>query len=192
MVYRMNNNIFQEYAQAEQLLEQHDVMASPAELHGILCGLLCGGVAATGKQWLTEFNSLVNDGLPMPSAVRSWLEQLFITTQTALNQQTGLELLVPDEDCPLDERLQSISEWVQAFLAGFAVMQQELNRASEELQEMIGDFSNISQLDDEFQEDEENEASYFVLYEHVKLGAMLAFEEFGKTLPQVEASPTLH
>ena len=26
----------------------------------------------------------------------------------------------------------------------------------------------------------------------VKLGAMLAFEEFGKTLPQVEASPTLH
>jgi uncharacterized protein YgfB (UPF0149 family) len=57
---------------------------------------------------------------------------------------------------------------------------------------MIGDFSNISQLDDEFEEDEENEASYFVLYEHVKLGAMLAFEEFGKTLPQVEASPTLH
>ena len=192
MVYRMNNNIFQEYAQAEELLEQHDVMASPAELHGILCGLLCGGVDATGKQWLTEFNSLVNDGLPMPSAVRSWLEQLFITTQTALNQQTGLELLVPDEDCPLDERLQSISEWVQAFLAGFAVMQQELNRASEELQEMIGDFSNISQLDDEFEEDEENEASYFVLYEHVKLGAMLAFEEFGKVLPQVEASPTLH
>lgn len=192
MVYRMNNNIFQEYAQAEQLLEQHDVMASPAELHGILCGLLCGGVAATGKQWLTEFNALVNDGLPMPSAVRSWLEQLFIATQTALNQQTGLELLVPDEDCPLDERLQSISEWVQAFLAGFAVMQQELNRASEELQEMIGDFSNISQLDDEFEEDEENEASYFVLYEHVKLGTMLAFEEFGKVLPQVEASPTLH
>ena len=139
MVYRMNNNIFQEYA-GRTAVKQHDVMASPAELHGILCGLLCGGVDATGKQWLTEFNSLVNDGLPMPSAVRSWLEQLFITTQTALNQQTGLELLVPDEDCPLDERLQSISEWVQAFLAGFAVMQQELNRASEELQEMIGRF----------------------------------------------------
>jgi len=134
----------------------------------------------------------VNDGLPMPSAIRSWLEQLFLVTQNALNQQTGLELLVPDEDCPLDERLQAISEWVQAFLAGFAVMQQELNRASEELQEMIGDFSNICQLDDEFEEDEENEASYFVLYEHVKLGAMLAFEEFGQTLPDVEPSPTLH
>lgn len=192
MVYRMNNNIFQEYAQAEQLLEQHDVMASPAELHGILCGLLCGGVAATGKQWLTEFNALVNDGLPMPAAVRGWLEQLFLTTQSALNQQSGLELLLPDEDCPLDERLQSISEWVQAFLAGFAVMQQELNRASEELQEMIGDFSNITQLDDEFEEDEENETSYFVLYEHVKLGTMLAFEEFGNVLPQAEPSPTLH
>lgn len=192
MVYCMNNNIFQEYVQAEQLLEQNDVMASPAELHGIICGLLCGGVQATGKQWLTEFNSLVNDGLPMPAAVRGWLEQLFLLTQSALSQQSGLELLLPDEDGPLDERLQAISEWVQAFLAGFAVMQQDLNRASEELQEMIGDFSNITQLDDEFEEDEENEASYFVLYEHVKLGAMLAFEEFGQFPPQAEKRPTLH
>ena len=58
--------------------------------------------------------------------------------------------------------------------------------------QMIGDFSNITQLDDEFEEDEENEASYFVLYEHVKLGAMLAFEEFGQFLPQAEKRPTLH
>ena len=57
---------------------------------------------------------------------------------------------------------------------------------------MIGDFSNITQLDDEFEEDEDNEASYFVLYEHVKLGAMLAFEEFGQFLPQAEKRPTLH
>ena len=192
MVYCMNNNVFHEYAQAEALLEQNEVMASPAELHGILCGLLCGGVQATTKQWLTEFNALVNDGLPMPAAVRGWLEQLFVLTQSALTQQSGLELLLPDEDGPLDERLQAISEWVQAFLAGFAVMQQDLNRASDELQEMIGDFSNITQLDDEFEEDEENEASYFVLYEHVKLGAMLAFEEFGQFLPQAEKRPTLH
>ena len=192
MVYRMNNNVFQEYVQAEQLLEQNEVMASPAELHGIICGLLCGGVQSTGKQWLTEFNSLVNDGMPMPAAVRSWLEQLFLLTQSALSQQSGLQLLLPDEDGPLDERLQAVSEWVQAFLAGFAVMQQDLNRASEELQEMIGDFSNITQLDDEFEEDEDNEASYFVLYEHVKLGAMLAFEEFGQFLPQAEKRPTLH
>jgi uncharacterized protein YgfB (UPF0149 family) len=124
----MNNNIFQEYSQAEQLLEQNDVMASPAELHGILCGMLCGGVQSTGKQWLTEFNSLINDGLPMPAAVRSWLEQLFLISQTALSQQSGLELLLPDEEGPLDERLQAISEWVQAFLAGFAVMQKSCRR----------------------------------------------------------------
>lgn len=192
MAGNMNNAIFQEYTQAEGLLEQNDVMASPAELHGILCGFLSGGVTPTGKTWLTEFNSLVNDGIPMPAAVRSWLEELFLATQTALANQSGLELLLPNEDSPLDERLQAISEWSQAFLAGFAVMQQDLNKASEELQEMIGDLSNISQLDNEFEEDAENETSYFVLYEHVKLGAMLAFDEFGKLPQPEEKKPTLH
>ncbi len=192
MVSDMNNNIFQEYAQAERLLEQNEVMASPAELHGILCGFLCGGIAATGKQWLTEFNALINDGIPVPAAVRGWLEEVFLATQEALAQQAGLELLLPDEDSPLDERLQAISEWAQAFLAGFAVLQQDLGKASDELQEMIGDLSNISQLDDEFDEDEDNETSYFVLYEHVKLGVMLAFEEFGLLPPQSDKKPTLH
>ena len=192
MARNMNNAIFQKYTQAEGLLAENDVMASPAELHGILCGFICGGIEATGKKWLTEFNSLVNDGIPMPAAVRSWLEELFLATQGALANQSGLELLLPDEDSPLDERLQAISEWAQAFLAGFAVMQQDLNKASEELQEMIGDLSNISQLDAEFEEDAENETSYFVLYEHVKLGAMLAFDEFGQ-VPQVDdKKPTLH
>lgn len=129
MVSNMNQNIFQEYAQAEMILEQNEVMASPAELHGILCGFLCGGIAATGKQWLTEFNALINDGIPVPAPVRGWLESVFLASQKALTQQSGLELMLPDEDAPLDERLQAISEWAQAFLAGFAVLQQDFRQS---------------------------------------------------------------
>ena len=55
-------------------------------------------------------------------------------------------------------------DWSQAFLAGFGVVQQELSKASEELQEMIQDIASITQVSAEFdQEDEENEASFLVL-----------------------------
>ena len=84
-------------------------------------------------------------------------------------------------------------DWSQAFLAGFGVVQQELSKASEELQEMIQDIASITQVSAEFdQEDDENEASFLVLYEHVRLGVMMAFEEFGKRPDTPSAPPTLH
>lgn len=105
-----------------------------------------------------------------------------------LIDQAGIELLLPEEDVTLEEQLIAVCDWAQAFLAGFAVMQQDLSKASEELQEMLGDIGNITQLEVELEEDSENEASFYVLYEHMKLGVMMAFEEFGQH-PQPDRSP---
>ena len=68
----------------------------------------------------------------------------------------------------------------------------EMFKASAELQEMIQDISSITQVSGDFdQEDEESETAFVVLYEHLKLGATLAFEEFGKGQAQPQR-PTLH
>ena len=84
-----------------------------------------------------------------------------------------------------------MSDWAQAFLAGFAVIQRDLTRASDELQEMLSDISEITQMEQELEDDGETEASYLVIYEHLKLGAMMAFEEFGQR-PAELVSKTLH
>lgn len=187
----MNNDELMNFDRAARLLDEHEVMASPAEMHGVVCGLICGGISSDKAVWQDEFNDLVNDGFGFAPPVRQWLESLFDATLNALCQQSGLELLLPEEDEPLDERLESLADWTQAFLAGFAVRQQDLSRLSEELQEMITDLSNITQLDSEFEEDSENEASYLVLYEHLRLAVMMAFEELGQR-PREEKAPTLH
>ncbi len=187
----MSTSIFHQYEQALRLLEEHEVMASPAEVHGVLCGLLCGGVSGDKNAWQSEINDLLNDGFALPAPVRHWLETLYGATWHALSEQNQLELLLPEEDEPLDERLECLADWVQSFLAGFAVMQQDLAKASEELREMITDLSNITQLDADFEEDDENEASFIVLYEHAKLGVMMAFEEFGQPL-RPKTPHTLH
>ena len=67
----MSSQIFNQYSQASDLLDQYQIMATPAEIHGVLCGLLCGGINPKNQVWLQEFNQLVNDGLPMPATVSS-------------------------------------------------------------------------------------------------------------------------
>lgn len=179
------------FEQAASLLDQHEVMATPAEMHGVLCGLLCGGVALDTDSWQGEFNGLVNDGHAFAAPIRQWLDSLFQQTLQALLSQSGLELLLPDDALPMVVRLESLADWTQAFLAGFAVVQRELSGISEELQEMIEDLTSITQLDTEGETADEDESSYLVLYEHLKLAVMMAFEECGQR-PQANEAPTLH
>ncbi|PJG57638.1 UPF0149 family protein [Aeromonas cavernicola] len=182
-----------DYAAVVALMEQHELMASAVEAHGVICGLVCGGVALDGKSWLPYFNDLVNDGFGLPASVRQVMTTQYERVVESLMAQKGVELLLPGDDAPLDERIDALVDWSQAFLAGFGVVQQELARASQELQEMIQDIASITQVSAEFeQEDEENEASYLVIYEHLKLGIMLAFEECGKRPDAPRTPPTLH
>ena len=188
----MNDNARLDYDAFTSLLEEHNMVATAAEVHGVICGLICGGMAKDDARWQQHFNDLLNDGFGLPAELKKAVNLLFYRVYEDLLSQHRLELLMPDDDQPLDERLDAMMEWAGAFLAGFGVVQQELNKASPELQEMIQDISNITQVSGEFeQEDEESEAAYTVLYEHLKLGATLAFEEFGKGQP-TPRRPTLH
>ncbi|MCS3457639.1 UPF0149 family protein [Aeromonas rivuli] len=181
------------YAALADLMDQHELMATAVEAHGVICGLICGGVPLDDKSWLAPFNDLVNDGFGLPAQVRQVMTELYQDAIEGLMAQKGVELLLPSDDAPLDERIDGLVDWSQAFLAGFGVVQQELSKASEELQEMIQDIANITQVSEEFdQEDEENEVAFLVLYEHVKLGVMMTFEEFGKRPDTPDAPPTLH
>ena len=36
------------YAAVADLMEQHELMATAVEAHGVICGLVCGGVALAG------------------------------------------------------------------------------------------------------------------------------------------------
>lgn len=182
-----------EYAVVADLMEQHELMATAVEAHGVICGLICGGVVLDNKSWLPYFNDLINDGFGLPAQVRQVMTDLYQGVIENLMAQKGVELLLPSDETPLDERIDALVDWSQAFLAGFGVVQQELSKASEELQEMIQDIASITQVSAEFdQEDEENEASFLVLYEHVRLGVMMAFEEFGKRPDAPSTAPTLH
>lgn len=188
----MNDKARLNYEAFNTLLEQHNMVVTAAEVHGVVCGLICGGLAQNDIRWQQHFNALLNDDFALPSEVQKAVNLLFSRVHDELLSQTQFELLLPVDDEALDDRLDAMMEWSAAFLAGFGVVQQELNKASDELQEMIQDISSITQVSSDFdQEDEESETAFVVLYEHLKLGAILAFEEFGSGQAQPKR-PTIH
>ncbi|MFE8730326.1 UPF0149 family protein, partial [Aeromonas hydrophila] len=86
------------YAAVADIMEQHELMASAVEAHGVICGLVCGGVALDEKSWVPHFNDLVNDGFGLPAPVRQVMTDLYHNVVESLMAQKGVELLLPSDD----------------------------------------------------------------------------------------------
>jgi len=184
-----------DYKELAHLLDEHEIQATPAEIHGILCGLICGGIALDGNSWQEPFNDLVNDGFGLPAAVKKAVNELYqATSQSLYEVEYTFDLLLPGDQLPLDERTDAMAQWVQSYLVGFGICQKDLNRLSAELREVIEDFAEIAQVSAEFdQEDEIAQQAYSEVIEYLRVGVLLGYAELGsrpKQQPQVK--PTLH
>jgi uncharacterized protein YgfB (UPF0149 family) len=93
-----------------------------------------------------------------------------------------LELLLPDDEFDLDQRIASLGQWCQGFLTGFAMAgKQQVDGEktySEELTEAISDIAAIAQVSADEGDDEEGEQDYFAVSEYVRIAAMTIFVEF--------------
>lgn len=184
---------YPDYTNFGELLTKHEVMATPAEVHGLLCGLLAAGLPADDQSWQVHLNDLFNDGLALPSVLLRNMEKLIETSEKLLHSdQFGFYPLLPSDDEPLDERSEAMAEWVQNFLVGFALVCQELNKAPEDIQELVNDFNQIAHLSLEFDnEDETNEQAYCEVLEYVRVGCMACYNHYALR-PSIPSSPTLH
>ncbi|WP_019616435.1 UPF0149 family protein [Psychromonas ossibalaenae] len=176
-----------------QTLEDADLFTNASETHGVLSGLVCGGVKLDDQSWRPHFNDVVNEGLGLPRNAQKLVESIY---GQVVNQFTddgmGFNLLLPNDDVPLDERAEAMAQWAQGFLVGFGMVQQALNQASDEIQELIRDIRDISQVSLDFeQEDEESEIAFAEIVEYLRVGAMLCFNAFSRKAP-APVSKTLH
>lgn len=181
------------YEELDALLEQNNLLFSAAELHGVICGLICGGISLTEQSWQSKLYDLTNDGDALPIAVKNSANQLFNTAKEQLQgDELSFSLQQPNDDAPIIERLQALTTWVQSYLVGFGILRSDLKEADADFQELIRDFSDISQLSLEVDSnDEGNEESLIEISEYVRLGAIACFEQF-TTKKEIKNSPLLH
>jgi yecA family protein len=176
------SNLYTTYESVSKVLETHDIAAEPAEIQGMLVGMLAGGMSALSMDWSDALCDFVNQGEPFPQEVEEQLNGVFQQSCEQLRESDfALGLYIPNDDADINIRGQALIQWVQGFLLGFGLHQTDLSKASDDVQEVIADLADISRMDDEMTDDEDSEQAFTEVSEYVRVSAMLCFSEFATT-----------
>jgi yecA family protein len=165
-----------------ELLLPLGALNSPSELHGLLCGKLCGGATLSPEQWQQaawELLDVVGD--PDPDTQQQ-VSALYKVTQAQLSSgDYDLQPFLPDDDTDMEQRAQALSQWCHGFLSGFGSAGIDPSKEfSSDQADSLRDLAAIVQVgvDDEHEEDaDRQEANYFELVEYVRVLAMNFYED---------------
>jgi yecA family protein len=191
----IKNNGMPGYHTLGQQLNQQGVGLTPAEMHGLISGMLCGG--NKDSSWQPLLHDLTNEGMAFSKNLSDTLQQLHSVTSDALEDDGFLfQLYLPQgEDISVFERADALAGWVNHFLLGLGVTQPKLDKITGETAEAIDDLRNIAQLGyDEDEDQEELGMSLEEVIEYVRVAALLCHDSFTRpapTAPEVQ-KPTLH
>ena len=179
----------------------HGAINHPSELHGLLIGHLAGACHLNKSEWL----SLVLDHMGADAFdetrqvhVKQDLDEYRDSIDKELeSDSSSLILLLPDDDYALSERAEALAIWVRGFLEGIALAAgARLGQVDSELQEIVRDLVNISQMDTRVSEGEVGEREFFEVAEYVKVGVLNLYADFNQPasndIDGADQAPTLH
>lgn len=161
-------------------MKRADLSYSPAEAHGIACGMCCAHLPKIDEVWAAEIYSELNTQDVIAEECRFLLDHLFTVTQAQLAEmEFEFQLFLPEfEDAPPLYGA-AISDWCQGFLFGLGLAGEErLQQLSEEAQESMGDISEISRVSsDDIEDNEEDQEALVEVEEYLRVAAMLMYND---------------
>ncbi len=192
---------YPDISQLEGLLFDVDAMLGATESHGALCGMLCAQGATEAAQWMLQ---VLGDHEETSSALQQAGKLLIQIHQLSVEQMNDsnvdFDLMLPDDDEPLESRVEALGVWCQGFVFGLAVGGvKEDTDLPEDSKELIKDILEISRAgyiaDDEAElnamavdDGEEDEVAFMEVTEYVRMGTLLIYEE----LQPLQSSQTVH
>lgn len=186
-----------DYANVAAALKRLGFTDEASEFHGALCGALC--LQTPLELDLAQLSAASEPPrLGADAHARDTLERLRDLSHEML-QSSEMEFapLLPDDEDPLVQRVQALADWCQGFLYGLSLLGFDLKSCSEEVREIIGDFSQFTNAGAATGDDEElEENAYAELVEYLRVGAQIVFMELHPREPGPpdadEPAPTLH
>ncbi len=142
----------------------------PSELHGSLCGYLCGAGRCDGDDWIQRL-TLEAERAPVPGDALDRLR--LVTTAQLAAQDFGFELLMPAADAPLAERADALVGWCNGFLGGFGLAAPQAAELSDEATEALEDIGRIAASDLSYENSEADENALAEIVEFVRVAALL-------------------
>ncbi|WCP66673.1 YecA family protein [Vibrio tubiashii] len=177
-------------------LQSAGLAVNPAELHGLLTGMLSGGLSLTDKSWQPMVFDYVSEGMGWPSKV---LQLAQATLDASIAELTGsgmdIEMLLPDEEASasLFDIADGLADWVNHFISGLGLVNAELKKASSDVKEALADLEEIAKLGIDEDDDLEEQAQLLEqVIEHVKACVLTIHAEFGQKKADPQQAPTIH
>ena len=167
------------YAQVQAVLDSLGSAVGAAEAHGCLCGALCVREGFTTPEWIAELIEAGNTGRIDGHSQRT-LEDLHRETLESLQSQDfEFSPLVPGDDVTLDDRVEALAAWSGGFLYGIGAGGADRQIAElDDVGEVLQDFSEIARARlDPLETVDAGEAAFTELFEYLRAGAQLAFDE---------------
>ena len=165
------------YTEIQRVLIEERSMTEAAEAHGTLAGSLCTAVSYRFEDWLLE---ILPDGRAQADAAANALREVYARTAQALvGDDPAFDLLLPEEEQPIDARTAALAQWCQGFLYGLGSrVIQDASGLPGDAGEVVRDLSEITRVGVDGDDGEEsNESAYTELVEFVRVGVQLVFAE---------------
>jgi yecA family protein len=175
-----------DYDRLRDSLADAGTVVALAELHGGVCGSLCGGGAAAAQRWLMDcLEDQEANAAAMASIARD-LDDLVAASWRALSDRDlGFAPLLPSDDAPLDEQVQALALWCHGFLGGLGASAPGVAKEQDgdgSVPEILRDFGEISRAalsEEEAAGRDHPDFALAEIQEYVRVSVQIVFEELG-------------
>lgn len=170
-----------EYDEIKQQLSDAGMEIGPAEVHALICGLICGDFETSLQLMQQELFRDSDAHEPQVQECKSTLMQMHAEIREQLEDPVmGFQLILPDDDICNDERAQQLVNWCQGYLFGFGISARDNEmKMSDVAQETLADISELTRLDVESVDavDEEQRQQMTELEEYLRVAVMTIYED---------------
>ena len=170
-----------DFEELANLLLEQGCAASPADLHGCLCGLLASGAGHDAETGIAQLNQALD--LDLHGELAEQVMALYVTTAQSLeNDEFDFYPLLQDDEADIVSRTAALAGWCRSFLAGYARGSASgsppQNALSGDSREILQDLAAIAEADvDELADEEETEKNYAELTEYIRFAALNVYAD---------------
>jgi yecA family protein len=188
-----------DYQALTHALDKLDTGVMPSEVHGTLCGLLCANTGAEPDMWQQALWPNQPNGDLLAAEANEVFKQTHDITRIQLNDPNcEFQMLLPDDDDSLEQRVQALGDWCQGYLIGLSLGGiKDFAPLPEDAREIAKDMLEIARAGTSYdlEGSEEDENAYAELVEYLRVGVLLINEELQPTQAPpviVDSNATIH
>jgi|TARA_B100001250_G_C19791626_1_gene786791 hypothetical protein len=172
------------YESLKDSINLYEILISPSELHGFLCGVIC-----TGKRVSIDI-ALISSFIEGKGKNSKNYEKMIIFVEkkiieTLHSDDMDFKPIISSEKMPIDIRVNDLSLWCSSYIYGLGVGEVDLNNlvdsASSNIEEIIKDIVEISKAsmsETELHHTRDAGFDFEEIFEYVRVSVQILFESF--------------